>query len=47
VLGAQPPEELHGGVALLGRGVLVLGEEGVDDAVERPEDGAGGGWVRG
>ena len=46
VLVAQPPEELHGGVPLLGRGVLVVGEDLVDDRGEGPEHGGRGGLVR-
>ncbi len=45
VLVAQAAEDLHGGVTLLGRGVLVGGEDGVDDGVEGPKAGAGGGWA--
>ena len=37
VLVAEAAEDLGGGVPLLGRGVLVVGEDLVDDRLERPE----------
>ena len=39
VLVAQTAEDLHGGVPLLGRGVLIGGEDGVDDGVKRAQHG--------
>jgi hypothetical protein len=44
VLVAQATVQLHGGVTLLGRGLLVIGEDGVDDGVEGAQD-RGGGWL--
>src|SRR5262249_28421975 len=43
LLVAQAAEELHGGVPLLGRRLLILGEDGVDEGVEGAEDGSGRG----
>jgi hypothetical protein len=42
VLVTPAAEELPGGVPLLGRGLLIGGQEGVDDGVQAAEDG--GGW---
>src|SRR5262249_52030554 len=42
VVVAQPAKELHGGVPLLGRGALVVGQDGVDDGVKGAEDRRGG-----
>ena len=36
VLVAEATEHLHGGVPLLGRGLLVVGQDLVDDGLERP-----------
>src|SRR5207249_1695822 len=41
VLVAQAAVQLHGGVTLLGRGLLIGGEDGVDDGVHGAEDGGG------
>ena len=41
VLVAEATEHLHGGVPLLGRGVLVVGQDLVDDRPERPQDRGG------
>jgi len=41
LLVAEPPEHLHGSVALLGRGVLVSGEDLVDARLKRPEHRSG------
>ena len=53
VLIADPPEHLSGGVPLLGRGVLVVDSDPVDDRLERPQLGGRtvpgqrlGMWVR-
>ena len=35
---AEPPEELGGGVPLLGRGGLVVDEDLVDDRLDRPQE---------
>src|SRR5512135_3635810 len=35
---AEAAEHLHGGVPLLGRGLLVVGSDLVDDRAERPQD---------
>jgi len=40
VLVADPPKDLRGGVPLLGRGGLVVGEDLVDDRLERSELGS-------
>ena len=37
VLVAEPPEDLGGGVPLLGRGGLVVDEDLVDDRLNRPQ----------
>ena len=41
VLVAEATEDLHGGVPLLGRGVLVVGQDLVDERLERPQDRGG------
>ena len=41
VLVAEAAEHLHGGVSLLGRGLLIVGEDLVDDRPERPQDRSG------
>ena len=41
VLVAEAAEDLRGGVPLLGRGLLVVGQDLVDDRLERPQDGRG------
>src|SRR5512143_703670 len=41
VLVAEAAEHLHGSVPLLGRGVLVVGQDLVDDRPERPQDRGG------
>src|SRR3954447_3565154 len=41
MLVAEAAEHLHGGVPLLGRGVLVVGQDLVDDRMERPQDWCG------
>src|SRR3954462_13709350 len=41
LLVAEAAEHLHGGVPLLGRGVLVVGQDLVDDRVEWPQDRCG------
>src|SRR5512135_874496 len=38
----EPPEELGGGVSLLGRGVAVIAKDLVDERGERPEHGGRG-----
>ena len=41
----EATKDLHGGVALLGRRLLVVGQDLVDDRLEGPEDGSGlGSW---
>jgi hypothetical protein len=37
ILVTQAPKDLHGGVTLLGRRVLVVGQHPVDNSVQRPE----------
>ena len=39
VLVAEAAKDLRGGMPLLGRGVLVVGQDLVDDRLERPQDG--------
>ena len=39
MLVAEATMDLRGGVPLLGRGILVVGEYAVDDRLDRPEDG--------
>jgi hypothetical protein len=41
VLVAEATEHLHGGVPLLGRGVLIVGQDLVDDRPELPQDRGG------
>src|SRR5512132_3044912 len=41
VLVAEATEHLHGGMPLLGRGVLVVGQDLVNDRAERPQDRGG------
>src|SRR5512135_2242568 len=41
VLIAETTEHLHGGVPLLGRSVLIVGQDLVDDRPERPQDRGG------
>ena len=41
VLVTQAAEDLHGGVTLLGRGILVGGENGVDDRVKGAQNRGG------
>jgi hypothetical protein len=41
VFTAKAAKHLLGGVPLLGRGVLVLGQDLVDDRLERPQNGCG------
>src|SRR5262245_40283826 len=45
VLVLEAAEDLHGGVPLLGWGLLVLGEDGVDGGVEGAEHGGGRGLL--